>query len=101
VESTGSFCSVLEVALAHAFIEAGQLEAAACDPLQKIANYIEAPPSALTGKPVFGEARRVALALRTSQAGPSPSSLATAFWMMMASTRSGCLSANRKLTGPP
>jgi hypothetical protein len=36
--------SVPEVALDHAFIEFGQLGAAACDPTQEIADQIEAPP---------------------------------------------------------
>src|SRR5450631_217260 len=53
--------SVPEVALDHAFIEVGQLGAAACDPTQEIADQIEAPPSAVTSEPVLGQTRRVDL----------------------------------------
>ena len=53
--------SVPEVALDHAFIEVGQIEAAACHPTQEIADQVETPPSALASEPVFNETRRVAL----------------------------------------
>ena len=53
--------SVPEVALDRAFIEVGQIAAAACHPTQQIANQAEAPPRALASEPVFNETRREAL----------------------------------------
>src|ERR1700675_86743 len=53
--------SVPEVALDHAFIEVGQLGAAACHPTQEIADQVEAPPSAIATEPLFDETHRVML----------------------------------------
>ena len=38
---------------------------------------------------------------RVCYSGPSPSSWATAFWTMSASSRSGCAITSRNPTGPP
>jgi hypothetical protein len=53
--------SVLEVALDHAFIEVGQIGAAACYPTRQTADQVEAPPSAVASEPVFDQTRCVAL----------------------------------------
>ena len=50
-----------EVPLDHAFIEIGQLAAAACDPTQETADQVEASPCAVANEAVFDETRCVEL----------------------------------------